>query len=42
MIKMVNLVTSGFLILDKLENNIIETYGAYAKGYNKNRSNKIK
>ena len=39
-IKMIALSKSGFRSLNKLERHIIETYDAFAKGYNKTRGNK--
>ena len=39
-IKMIKLSKSGFKSLNALERHIIETYDAFAKGYNKTRGNK--
>lgn len=39
-IKMISLENSGFTTLNELERNTINTYNAYAKGYNKTRGNR--
>ena len=38
-IKMISLRDSGYNTLNALERDAIETYGAYANGYNKTRGN---